>query len=207
MSRSYSFIKRAMDVGLSATALVVTAPIQLAAAIAIRRQLGSPVLFRQERPGLHGKNFTMVKFRTMHHVDEAAGRVTDSERLTRLGQVLRSTSVDELPTLVNILRGDMSLVGPRPLLPQYLALYSPEQARRHDVRPGLTGLAQSSGRNALSWPDRLRLDVEYVDTMSLMTDLRIIARTVRSVVRREGITDGSATVQAFTGSAAGDTSS
>lgn len=197
----YAPIKRAMDLALTVPAFVVSLPIQAAAAVAIRITMGSPVFFRQTRPGLHGEPFEMVKFRTMHHVDAARGRVTDAQRMTKVGSFLRSTSIDELPTLWNIVKGDMSLVGPRPLLMKYLPLYSPTQARRHEAKPGLTGLAQASGRNALSWEDRFDLDVEYVDNQSLGLDLRIIAQTVGAVLRRDGIAaDGQATMTEFTGS-------
>jgi lipopolysaccharide/colanic/teichoic acid biosynthesis glycosyltransferase len=193
--------KRALDLTASLIALVVTLPVQGAVALAVRLNLGRPVLFRQIRPGLKGELFTILKFRTMRPADPARGWIDDSSRLTPLGRVLRSASLDELPTLWNVVRGDMSLVGPRPLLPQYLERYSPEQARRHDVRPGLTGLAQVSGRNALTWEDRLRLDVEYVQRQSFALDLRILLKTLGTVVRRQGITaPGAATMTEFLGS-------
>jgi lipopolysaccharide/colanic/teichoic acid biosynthesis glycosyltransferase len=193
--------KRALDFTVSVIALAVTLPIQGAVAIAVRLRLGRPVLFRQIRPGLQGELFTIFKFRTMRPVDPARGRIDDSSRLTPLGRVLRSASLDELPTLWNVVRGDMSLVGPRPLLPQYLERYSVEQARRHDVRPGLTGLAQVSGRNALAWEDRLRLDVEYVQRQSFALDLRILLKTLGTVARRQGITAaGGAPMPEFLGS-------
>lgn len=196
----YAPVKRALDLVLTVPAFVASLPVQAAAAVAIRATIGSPVFFRQTRPGLHGEPFEMVKFRTMHLVDEASGRVTDAERMTRVGSILRSTSIDELPTLLNIVRGDMSLVGPRPLLMKYRPLYSPTQARRHEVRPGLTGLAQVSGRNSLSWEARFALDVEYVDRQSFMLDLKIIAMTVGAVLRRDGIAaEGQATMSEFTG--------
>lgn len=195
-------VKRAIDIVGATAGLVVTAPVQLVAAVTIRATMGKPVLFRQERPGLHGEVFEMVKFRTMHHIDHARGRITDADRLTKAGLLLRSLSIDELPTLWNVLRGDMSIVGPRPLLLEYLTLYSTEQARRHEVRPGLTGLAQVAGRNAVSWEDRFRLDVEYIENWSLGLDVRILAKTVVSVLRREGISaDGEATMTRFRGSA------
>lgn len=197
----YAPVKRALDLALTVPAFVASLPVQAAAAVAIRTTMGSPVFFRQQRPGLNGEPFEMLKFRTMHHVDPARGRVTDAERMTRVGAFLRSTSIDELPTLWNIVKGDMSLVGPRPLLMKYLPLYSPTQARRHEALPGLTGLAQASGRNALSWEDRFALDVEYVDNQSLLLDLRIIAKTVGAVLRRDGISaEGEATMTEFTGS-------
>jgi sugar transferase EpsL len=193
--------KRAFDVVVSALALVVLSPLMAALAILIRQRMGSPVLFTQQRPGLHGKLFTLYKFRTMRDAFDSAGEpLPDPERLTPFGRALRSTSLDELPELWNILRGDMSIVGPRPLLPQYLNRYTPEQARRHEVRPGLTGLAQVSGRNALDWPSKLALDVEYVDAQNLALDLRIIARTLIGVLRRQGIaTEGTATAPEFMG--------
>lgn len=197
----YAPLKRAMDLALTVPALVASLPVQAAAAVAIRATMGSPVFFRQTRPGLHGEPFEMVKFRTMHHVDPAKGRVTDAERMTRVGAFLRSTSIDELPTLWSIVKGDMSIVGPRPLLMRYLPLYSPEQARRHEAKPGLTGLAQASGRNTLSWEERFALDVEYVDNQSLALDVRIIAQTIGAVLRRDGIAaEGEATMTEFRGS-------
>jgi lipopolysaccharide/colanic/teichoic acid biosynthesis glycosyltransferase len=170
--------KRALDLVLGVPALVLSLPVQAVVALVVRWRLGSPVLFRQQRPGLHGEPFTMMKFRTMVDPDPGRGLVTDEERLTTFGSFLRSTSLDELPALVHVVRGQMSLVGPRPLLMRYLDRYSPEQARRHEVRPGLTGLAQVNGRNATTWERRLALDVEYVDTHSLRLDLRIIRDTV-----------------------------
>ena len=188
-------VKRAFDVAVSAVAVAVAAIPMALLALAIRLTMGSPVLFRQARPGLGGRPFTILKFRTMR-----SGDGPDAERLTRLGRFMRQTSLDELPELLNVLRGDMSLVGPRPLLVAYLERYSPEQARRHEVRPGLTGLAQVSGRNATTWDERLALDVEYVDTRSFVLDLRIIGRTVRAVLAREGIAaDDHATMPEFQG--------
>lgn len=195
--------KRLLDLSVAVPALVLSAPVQGVVALAVAWRLGRPVLFRQSRPGLHGDPFELVKFRTMVPVDPTRGRVDDASRMTRLGGFLRATSLDELPTLVNVVRGDMSLVGPRPLLTAYLTRYSPEQARRHDVRPGLTGLAQVSGRNAVSWDDRLALDVDYVERRSLGLDLQILGRTVAAVVRREGIVaEGSATMPEFLGNPA-----
>ena len=189
-------MKRVVDVLISAAGMVVLSPIMIVVAIAVRRTMGSPVLFRQERPGLGGQVFTMFKFRTM-----GDGSGSDEERLAGSGRFLRSTSLDELPELFNVLRGDMSIVGPRPLLVEYLPLYSPRQPRRHDVRPGLTGLAQVSGRNDTTWPDRLDLDVQYVETRSMLLDLRIIAITISKVLRREGVAaPGEATMARFTGS-------
>lgn len=193
--------KRCMDLALTLPVLVLTLPVQAVAGVAIRRSMGAPVLFRQQRPGLHGEPFEMVKFRTMLTPDPARGLVSDEDRMTRVGSILRSTSVDELPTLWNVVRGDMSLVGPRPLLMQYLERYTPEQARRHEVRPGLTGLAQVRGRNAISWDDRFAHDVEYVDSRSILLDVKILLRTVIQVVRREGISaEGHVTMTEFTGS-------
>ena len=191
-------VKRALDVAVSGVGLVVTAPIQAATAVMVLAAHGRPVLFRQARPGKDGQVFELVKFRTMRHPD--ATHVTDAERLTTVGRTLRATSLDELPTLWNVLRGDRSLVGPRPLLVEYLDRYTPEQARRHEVRPGITGLAQVSGRNGISWEEKLALDVEYVDSCSLLLDLQILVRTVTSVLRREGIAaEGQATMPVFTG--------
>lgn len=199
MTKAYDLPKRVLDISVSGLALILTLPVQLALAIAIARKLGRPVLFRQGRPGLHGRTFVLMKFRTMSlptHSD-----VTDEQRMTPFGAKLRSTSLDELPTLWNVLKGDMSLVGPRPLLSSYLDLYTEEQSRRHEVRPGVTGLAQVSGRNALDWDERLRLDVAYVDGRSLGMDVRILLRTVKTVFRRDGITeDGHVTVSEFRGS-------
>jgi lipopolysaccharide/colanic/teichoic acid biosynthesis glycosyltransferase len=191
--------KRAFDAATAAVVFVLTLPIQLAAAIIIRRKLGSPVLFRQARPGLHGQPFELVKFRTMLDPDPERGLVDDDDRITPLGHWLRATSIDELPTLWNVIRGDLSLVGPRPLMMQYLPLYSAEQARRHEVRPGVTGLAQVTGRNTLSWEDKFRLDVEYVDHHSFLGDLLIIARTVRSVAGRHGVAVSGDATFAFVG--------
>ena len=200
MTRGYDRAKRALDVAIAVPLLVLTLPVQLATALLIRSRLGSPVLFRQRRPGLHGEPFELVKFRTMLDIDPALGLVDDASRMTPVGHWLRATSIDELPTLWNIIRGDMSLVGPRPLLMRYLARYSPEQARRHEVRPGLTGLAQVSGRNSLTWEDKFRLDVEYVGHHTFMGDLKIICDTVLSVLKRDGISaEGEATMSEFLG--------
>lgn len=193
-------LKRAFDLVVAGAIAVATMPLAGAVALAVRRTMGRPVLFRQTRIGLHGRPFELVKFRTMHPEDPARGWVDDASRMTRLGSLLRSTSLDELPGLWNVARGEMSLVGPRPLLPQYLDRYTEEQARRHEVRPGLTGLAQVSGRNAISWDEKFRLDVEYVDTRCLPVDLRILLRTVSAVLRRNGISAaGSATMPEFMG--------
>ena len=195
--------KRLSDIVGASLALVALAPVLAVVAVLVAARLGRPVLFRQPRPGLHGKTFTILKFRTMLEPDPAAGLVSDSDRLTPFGSFLRSTSLDELPSLWNILRGDMSFVGPRPTLCRYLDLYTAEESRRHDVLPGLTGLAQVRGRNALPWPERLRSDVEYVDTVSLGLDLRILLRTVVVVLRREGIAaPGHVSSDVFEGTAA-----
>lgn len=195
------FSKRLFDLLASALALIVLSPVLVLTALLVRIQLGGPILFRQQRPGYQGRPFHIFKFRTM--IDRFApdgSLLPDSERLTRFGRVLRSTSLDELPELFNILRGEMSVVGPRPLLMEYLPLYSPEQARRHDMPPGLTGWAQVNGRNALSWQDKFRLDVWYVDHWSFWLDLKIIFLTLVKVFKREGITqEGQATAEKFTG--------
>lgn len=199
--RPYDPLKRVIDVLASAFLLVATAPLQLVVAALVRWNLGSPVLFRQPRPGKDEKIFELVKFRTMLEPDPAKGLVTDEQRLTRFGRLLRSTSLDELPTLLNVIKGDMSLVGPRPLLVRYLDRYSPGQRRRHEVRPGVTGLAQVSGRNALTWEAKFEKDVEYVDQRSLLVDLKILYATVAKVVRREGIAgEGHVTMAEFNGS-------
>jgi lipopolysaccharide/colanic/teichoic acid biosynthesis glycosyltransferase len=194
--------KRTLDLLLSLLALACLAPILLILAALIRLRLGSPVLFRQMRPGLGGRPFRMVKFRTMLDRADAQGSLLpDAERLTPFGRFLRSSSLDELPELWNVVRGDMSLVGPRPLLMQYLDRYTPEQARRHEARPGITGWAQVNGRNALSWEQKFTLDVWYVDHRTWFLDLRILWLTVVKVVRREGISAaGEATIQEFRGS-------
>jgi len=197
MSRRYAVGKRLIDAAVAGVLLVLTAPLLVVVAAAVAVTMGRPVFFRQVRPGRGGVPFRLVKFRTMRVV-EGAGPETDAARLTRTGRWLRATSLDELPTLWNVLRGDMSLVGPRPLLLEYLDRYTPRQARRHEVRPGITGLAQVNGRNAVSWEERLRLDVDYVDQVSLRLDLAILARTVRTVLRREGISaEGHASMPVF----------
>ncbi len=202
MKRGAGLIKRVFDITAALVALLMLAPLLALVAWQIRRKLGSPVLFRQIRPGLHGRPFEMVKFRTMRDVVDANGQpLPDDQRLTPFGSWLRSTSLDELPELWNVLKGEMSLVGPRPLLMEYLPLYTPEQARRHEVRPGVTGWAQINGRNALSWDEKFRLDVWYVDHQSLWLDLKILMLTVRKVFVREGISAaGEATMPRFTGS-------
>lgn len=198
--RGYLAVKRSVDVVVSAIGLLFAAPVLAAVAVAVRWDLGSPVLFRQRRPGLHGEPFELVKFRTMRSLGALDSVANDAERLTPFGRWLRSTSLDELPTLVNVLRGDMSLVGPRPLLMEYLDRYTPEQARRHEVRPGVTGLAQVRGRNQLSWDEKFAADVEYVDHVGPAVDLRVLAATLAIVLRRQGISaPGVATMQLFTG--------
>ena len=194
-------MKRLFDILVAATALVVTAPVMLLAALAIRRSMGAPVLFRHVRPGRHGVPFELVKFRTMRAATDAAGTpLPDAERLTATGRFLRAASIDELPQLINVLRGDMSLVGPRPLLMDYLPRYDAEQARRHDVRPGITGWAQVNGRNALTWEEKFAYDVWYVDHRSFLLDMKILALTVIKVFRREGISAaGEATMPVFLG--------
>lgn len=194
-------MKRALDVAGAAIGLVVLSPLFAAVFVLVRRNLGAPAIFSQKRPGLRGEVFTILKFRTMTGECSAQGELlTDAERLTPFGRQLRATSLDELPELWNVLKGDMSLVGPRPLLVRYLKRYSPEQARRHEVRPGLTGWAQIHGRNEQSWEERLRMDVWYVDHRSLWLDLKILAATVRLVIRREGVAEhGEATRAEFRG--------
>jgi lipopolysaccharide/colanic/teichoic acid biosynthesis glycosyltransferase len=194
-------MKRLMDILVSAFALVILAPVIAAIAVAVRLTMGRPVLFRQRRPGLHGRPFTMLKFRTMSDRRDAEGHLLpDGERLTRLGRFLRSSSLDELPELINVLRGEMSLVGPRPLLVQYLRRYNQEQMRRHEVKPGITGWAQVNGRNALSWERKFEMDVWYVDHRSLLLDLKILGMTLRQLVQREGINQpGQATAEEFIG--------
>jgi len=194
-------IKRLFDILASAFGLLLLSPVIAIVAWQISRKLGSPVLFRQVRPGLNGKPFEMIKFRTMRDAVDAKGNpLPDSERMTPFGSFLRASSMDELPELWNVLKGDMSLVGPRPLLMEYLPLYSPEQYRRHDVRPGVSGWAQVNGRNALSWEEKFNLDVWYVDNCSLWLDLKIIYLTLKKVVLRDGISaEGEATMSKFTG--------
>lgn len=195
------FLKRPLDFILSLVAIIVLSPELIIVAILVRLKLGSPVLFKQKRPGLNEKIFTMYKFRTMtDEKDENGELFPDSVRLTKFGRVLRSTSLDELPELLNILKGDMSIVGPRPLLIQYLELYNEHQKRRHEVRPGLSGHAQVNGRNAISWEEKFNLDVEYVDNVSFIGDWKIIFLTIKKVFVREGISqEGQETVQYFIG--------
>ena len=193
-------MKRLFDIGAAALALLILSPLLLAIAVLVRCFLGSPVLFRQRRPGLMGRPFDLLKFRTMTDARGADGALLpDAERLTAFGRFLRTTSLDELPELWNVLKGEMSLVGPRPLLMEYLPLYTNEEMRRHEVRPGITGLAQVKGRNGLSWPEKFAFDLWYVDNRSMWLDLSIIAATMLKVVKREGIAqEGEATMQPLT---------
>ena len=195
-------VKRVFDLAVVLLAAPLWAPLLAVVAVLVRVRLGGPVLFRQRRPGFHGRPFTILKFRTMIDAVDADGvALCDTMRVTPFGQWLRSTSLDELPSMLNLLRGDMSLVGPRPLLEEYLPLYTPDQARRHDVRPGLTGWTQVNGRNALSWDEKFRMDIWYVDHRSFALDLRILVLTALKVLRREGIqAEGSPSAPRFTGS-------
>lgn len=197
-----SFIKRPQDFILSLLAIIVLSPVMLITALMVRIKLGSPVIFKQERPGLNEKIFRLYKFRTMTDKKDADGRLLpDAERLTSFGKKLRSTSLDELPELFNILKGDMSIVGPRPLLVRYLGRYNAFQRRRHEVRPGFTGLAQVNGRNAIAWEEKFKYDVRYVDNISFIGDWKIIFKTIKTVLRHDGISsDTSATMEEFMGS-------
>ena len=194
-------LKRALDITLACVALVLLSPVLAVVWVLVRLRMGTPVLFRQQRPGRHGRPFEMAKFRTMTDARDADGNLRpDADRLTALGRWLRRSSIDELPELLNVLAGDMSLVGPRPLLTQYLPLYSPEQARRHEVRPGITGWAQVNGRNAVSWQEKFELDVWYVDHRSTKLDFEIMWKTVSQVMGGHGVSaDGHATMEPFTG--------
>jgi undecaprenyl phosphate N,N'-diacetylbacillosamine 1-phosphate transferase len=196
------FIKRPMDFILSLIAIIFLSPVFLVIAILVKIKLGSPIIFKQQRPGLNEKIFTMYKFRTMtDERDENGELLPDADRLTKFGRFLRSTSLDELPELFNILKGDMSIVGPRPLLVQYLPLYNEHQIRRHEVRPGLTGLAQINGRNAISWEEKFDYDVKYVNDVTLVNDLKIILITIKKTIIREGInSESAATMEPFKGS-------
>ncbi len=200
----YAMTKRIFDVTVSAAALVVTAPVTVPVSFAILATMGRPILFRQERPGLHGRPFELVKFRTMAPPPPGEDFLkSDGQRITPLGKFLRETSIDEFPTFWNVLKGEMSIVGPRPLLMRYLGRYSPEQARRHDVKPGITGWSQINGRNALSWEEKFANDVYYVDNASFGLDLKIFLKTIGKVFEREGITNaGHATMPEFMGTQA-----
>ena len=194
-----AYVKRFLDLILTIPAFVLLSPVLIVTALLVRCKLGKPVLFTQQRPGLGGRPFKIFKFRTMTDARDADGALLpDSARLTRLGRFLRATSIDELPELFNVLKGDMSLVGPRPLLMQYLDRYTPEQARRHEVRPGITGWAQVNGRNAISWEEKFKLDVWYVAHWSLWLDIKIIILTIWKIIKREGISQpGQATMEEF----------
>lgn len=195
------YIKRFLDFILSLIAIIILSPVLLIVAILVRIKLGSPIIFKQERPGLHEKIFTLYKFRTMTDAKDKEGNLLpDDIRLTKFGKLLRSTSLDELPELFNILKGDMSIVGPRPLLVKYLPLYNEQQKHRHDVRPGFTGWAQCNGRNAISWEDKFKLDIYYIRHISFLLDIKIILKTVKTVLLREGISsDKSVTMEEFRG--------
>ena len=194
-------VKRAIDIVCSGIGLIVLSPILIIAAILIRKNLGSPIFFTQDRIGKDGKVFKMIKFRTMlDATDKYGNQLPDEERLTPFGKLLRSTSIDELPELVNVFLGDMSLVGPRPLLVEYKDLYSTEQWRRHEVRPGITGWAQVNGRNSISWAERFKLDVCYIDNYNLILDIKILFMTVLKVIKKDGISqDGHVTMEKFNG--------
>ncbi|MDD2945098.1 MAG: sugar transferase [Acinetobacter sp.] len=194
-------LKRVLDVVIASTALLLLSPVYFFVAYKVRKNLGSPVLFRQVRPGLHGKPFEMIKFRSMKDaVDENGNPLPDSERLTPFGQMLRATSLDEMPELWNVIKGEMSIVGPRPLLMEYLPLYNNEQAKRHNVRPGMTGHAQVNGRNAISWEEKFKLDTWYVENQSLWLDFKIMLKTVKKVIAKDDISaEGEATMTKFTG--------
>lgn len=195
-------LKRLLDIVIASTALILLSPLYFYVAHKVKKNLGSPVLFRQVRPGLHGEPFEMIKFRTMKDaLDEQGNPLPDSERLTAFGKMLRSTSLDEMPELWNVIKGDMSVVGPRPLLMEYLPLYNKEQAKRHDVRPGMTGHAQVNGRNAISWEQKFKLDTWYVENRSVWLDFKIMLQTVKKVIAKDDISEaGEATMSKFTGS-------
>lgn len=195
-------LKRVLDIAIASTALVLLSPVYALVAYKVKKNLGSPVLFRQVRPGLNGKPFEMIKFRTMKDAVDAQGNpLPDSERLTPFGKMLRATSLDEMPELWNVIKGDMSIVGPRPLLMEYLPLYNAEQAKRHNVRPGITGHAQVNGRNAISWEKKFELDTWYVEHQSLWLDFKIMLKTIQKVIAKDDISaEGEATMGKFTGS-------
>ncbi len=199
---SEPMLKRVLDIAIASTALVLLSPVYALVAYKVKKNLGSPVLFRQTRPGLYGKPFEMIKFRTMKDaVDTQGNPLPDSERLTPFGKMLRATSLDEMPELWNVIKGDMSIVGPRPLLMEYLPLYNAEQAKRHDVRPGITGHAQVNGRNAISWEKKFELDTWYVEHQSLWLDFKIMLKTIQKVIAKDDISaEGEATMSKFTGS-------
>lgn len=199
---SSKLVKRCLDIFGACAGIVFFAPVLIIAAVFIRFKIGTPILFKQVRPGLHSKSFVIYKFRTMTEtLGEDCNLLPDGERLTRLGRFLRKTSMDELPEFFNVIKGDMSIVGPRPLLMQYLGRYTPEQARRHEVIPGITGWAQVNGRNTISWEDKFKLDVWYVDNWSVGLDVKIILMTIKKVLFREGISQGGhATMEYFMGS-------
>lgn len=194
-------IKRILDITIASTALILLSPVYLIVAHKVKKNLGSPVLFRQVRPGLHGKPFEMIKFRTMKDAFDTDGNpLPDSERLTPFGKMLRATSLDEMPELWNVIKGDMSIVGPRPLLMEYLPLYNSEQAKRHNVRPGITGYAQVNGRNAISWEKKFELDTWYVEHQSLWLDFKIMLKTIKKVIAKDDISaEGETTMTKFTG--------
>jgi lipopolysaccharide/colanic/teichoic acid biosynthesis glycosyltransferase len=194
-------LKRLLDIIIASTALILLSPLYVFVAYKVKKNLGSPVLFRQVRPGLHGKPFEMIKFRTMKDAVDANGQpLPDSERLTAFGKMLRSTSLDEMPELWNVIKGDMSIVGPRPLLTEYLPLYNEEQAKRHNVRPGMTGYAQVNGRNAIGWEEKFKLDTWYVEHQSTLLDFKIMFKTVHKVLAKDDISaEGEATMTRFTG--------
>ncbi|RVT53091.1 sugar transferase [Acinetobacter indicus] len=194
-------LKRIIDITIASTALILLSPVYLIVAHKVKKNLGSPVLFRQVRPGLYGKPFEMIKFRTMKDALDAEGNpLPDSERLTPFGKMLRATSLDEMPELWNVIKGDMSIVGPRPLLMEYLPLYNQEQAKRHNVRPGITGYAQVNGRNAISWEKKFELDTWYVEHQSLWLDFKIMLKTIKKVLAKDDISaEGEATMSKFTG--------
>lgn len=196
-------LKRIIDITIASTALILLSPVYLIVAHKVKKNLGSPVLFRQVRPGLHGKPFEMIKFRTMKDaVDGQGNPLPDSERLTPFGKMLRASSLDEMPELWNVIKGEMSIVGPRPLLMEYLPLYNAEQAKRHNVRPGITGYAQVNGRNAISWEKKFELDTWYVENQSLWLDFKIMLKTIKKVLAKDDISaEGEATMSKFTGSA------
>ena len=195
-------LKRLLDIIIASVALILLSPLYFYVAYKVKKNLGSPVLFRQVRPGLHGKPFEMIKFRTMKDATDAQGNpLPDSERLTPFGKMLRSTSLDEMPELWNVIKGDMSVVGPRPLLMEYLPLYNEEQAKRHNVRPGMTGYAQVNGRNAISWEEKFKLDTWYVENQSTILDFKIMLKTVQKVIAKDDISaEGEATMTRFIGS-------